>query len=157
MKKIKFSFLTALALALFSSVIPASATTYKTTSPQTLTAYSLSKYTKDKQGKTVLRRTASGKIPEVGYAAVKPKVKGTCCTNPVFPFGTQIILRDSVSHWYYGELNTFKVEDMGQINWQDTKLTTHWLDLWWGYSDDIKNYNDAKAFEIKNRHYTAYY
>ncbi|MED4355027.1 hypothetical protein P9265_22405 [Schinkia azotoformans] len=152
MKKIKFSILVTMVFALFTSVIPASATTYNTTKPQTITAYSLSEYV-NKQ----LRKTASGKIPQVGFAAVKPKVKGTCCTNPVFPFGTQIVLRDPVSHWYYGELDTFKVEDMGQINWQDSELTTHWLDLWWGYSDDSRNLNDARAFEIQYRNYTAYY
>jgi hypothetical protein len=154
--KIKLGMLLMLIVATFLSSTQASATTFRPTSPQSLTAYSLSQYFKNEKGFNELRRTASGKLPEVGMVAMKPKKKGTCC-DTALPFGTQIILDTPISHWYYGELSSFVVEDAGQINWQDTNLTTHWLDIWFGYSDDSRNLQAAQDFEIKHRIYTAYY
>ena len=91
--------------------------------------------------------TASGKTPEVGYAAVH--WVGNNPRNPVIPFGTYIYIdkitagtvsNDTCVPTPQGEVCVWRVEDTGR----GSGLSDFWLDLYFGDEIAAKNFGLGK-------------
>lgn len=105
------------------------------------------RYNQDVTAYSGTNRTASGKVPEVGYAAVH--WVGSNQQNPIIPFGTYIyidsvtagtVTNDTCVPTPQGEVCVWRVEDTGK----GTGLSEYWLDLYFGNDYAAKQFGKGK-------------
>lgn len=135
---------TVIAMSLVLSGFAVSATTFQTN--QDATAYTWTGH-----------NTANGKVPTINMVAVHATVKGG--TVPVIPYGTilyidSVIQRtapyeewDNMVYTPDGEVESFKVEDLGDQGYTHTR---YWLDFYWGA--DVASANQFGTRTV-NYHY----
>lgn len=77
---------------------------------------------------------SSGNMPYIGSSAVHSSVKGNPF-QPIYPYGTQITLTQSIPMYNGTNRTLFTVEDTGDIDWKrynEGRVTWQWLDTWHG-------------------------
>lgn len=92
--------------------------------------------------------------PNKQYDTVAVHQKSATNHDPIFVFGTTILLKDYLYLPDYGNAVIFKVTDTGDL---DRKRDLYWFDVYFGTSTAF-NINSAKIFGDKNKNvgYTAY-
>lgn len=83
--------------------------------------------------KPVGAKGASGLVMKVGYCAVHPIVKGDH-ENPMYPFGTQVVFYEPINHPVQGEMSTFYIQDIGDVNLN--LWTEAWVEVFFGNGAD---------------------
>lgn len=91
---------------------------------------------------------ANGLVMKVGYCAVHPKVVGQH-SDPIYPFGTQVVFYEPINHPVHGNLSTFYIQDIGDV---DYILSDAWVDVFFGNGDKGSWIDqEANAFGIVKR------
>ena len=100
-------------------------------------------------------RTYHGTYPSSYYtAAVHPQSCGSPTSGTLFPFGTIIHTDTALYLPGYGERQTFRVEDMGDVYCRQG-LTRQWFDIYFGLKGTIADQH-AIQFGLKKANYDVY-
>ena len=92
--------------------------------------------------------------PNEQYKTVAVHQKSSTNSNPIFPFGSKILIKDKLYLEGYGNAFLFTVTDTGDLN---RKRDLYWFDVYFGLKNATNDTN-ANEFGEKNKKiaYTAY-